>query len=111
MSLPLRKRTAANDAFNVAFVGLTLDSGIRQPIGRVAARAVKRTVASFPISGVLSTEAGKHYSHFASSTGVAVSPVGRHIWSEGFSAPASRRGFFVATLEVVARFQGFAPLF
>jgi hypothetical protein len=69
------------------------------------------TVASFPISGVLSTEAGKHYSHFASSTGVAVSPVGRHIWSEGFSAPASRRGFIVATLELVARFQGFAPLF
>src|SRR5580692_101305 len=56
LSLPLRKRTPANDAFNVAFVGLTLDSGIRQPIGRVAARAVKRNGGELPISGVLSSE-------------------------------------------------------
>ena len=48
MSLPLRKRTAANDAFNVAFVELTLDFGIRQPIGRVAARAVKRNGGELP---------------------------------------------------------------
>ena len=93
MSLPLRKRTAANDAFNVAFVGLTLDSGIRQPIGRVAARAVERNGGSFPISGVMSPEAGKHYSQFASSTGVAVSPVASAHPVRRLLAPASRWGF------------------
>lgn len=41
--LPSRKRSAAGDAFDFAFVvGLTLGVGVGQPIGRIAARAVER---------------------------------------------------------------------
>jgi hypothetical protein len=49
-SLPSRKRTPASNAFNVAFVGLALGIGIRQPIGCVATRAVERNGGELPHS-------------------------------------------------------------